>query len=769
MMAAGVLRVSLTLAGLFSCCLSSHVPTSVDLVSNLIKICVDTAIEQVNSERMGKPGGHSAGHKQHHGHHSQTMNSPDNNAHNGHSKGHMDHTEGGHSHEHVRILDRNARIIRQVQENFKKLTGAWPEAIMKDEMLMKEWRKHVTPHCEFMAQSITCESSSRYRTADGTCNNVDHPFWASTMMPQTRFLPPQYEDEINAPRTKSINGRQLPSTRLISNVVHSNTGQSSVYSKKSTNMFMAYGQFLDHDILHTPVLKDDKGKDMKCCPLGNKDDHCFPIPVPLDDPMFRGWCMSFVRSSATPFLNCDPGHREQLNHPTSYIDGSTIYGSNKVHQDELRLHHNGRIKLTPSGHLHSAPEDECILSSPGHHCFQSGDGRRHVTPTLTCLHLLFVKEHNKVADGLRALNPNWDDEHLFQEAKRIVAAELQHITFSEYLPIVLGKEQMERYGLFPTAHGYNNVYDSTVDASTSNAFGAAAFRFGHSEVPGVLAMMARNYSLIKAIPLHTQFNRPDLMFDEDGDENMMRWMANSYHDRNDRRLQDSVRNFLFLKDDGESFDLAAINIQRGRDHGLAPYNTWRKWCGLQTAIHFGDGFGRLVDHDQATRKLLSTVYTHPDDIDLYTGGLSEIRLPGAAVGPTFACIIARQFKKYQSGDRHWYETDHVDTRFTLPQLNEIKKTSLASVLCKNTGTQLTQPSVFLATDDYSNRKLLCNQIPSIDLSLWQEHSEAKIPLFQSPLRPSSFLNPLQSPNTRVFKDVFNKLLQNLRRRMLVKV
>lgn len=233
-----------------------------------------------------------------------------------------------------------------------------------------------------------------------------------------------------------------------------------------------------------------------------------------------------------------------------------------------------------------------------------------MTPTLTSLHLLFVKEHNHVADTLRSLNPRWDDIRIFQEAKRIVAAELQHIAFSEYLPIVIGDRNMDMYGLYPNEHGYNTVYDPTVDASTTSAFGAAAFRFGHSEVPGVLAMMARNYSLVKAIPLHTQFNKPDMMFERHGAENLMRWMTNSYHDRNDRFLRDSVRNFLFLKDDGESFDLAAINIQRGRDHGLPPYNTWRKWCGLQPVLHFGEGVGGMVDHDPTARKLMSEVYRY---------------------------------------------------------------------------------------------------------------------------------------------------------------
>lgn len=88
------------------------------------------------------------------------------------------------------------------------------------------------------------------------------------------------------------------------------------------------------------------------------------------------------------------------------------------------------------------PSDGCNEleeNSKGRYCFESGDTRANENLHLTSMHLLWARHHNYVAEKLQELNPKWDDEKVFQEARRIVGAQLQHIAYNEFLPTILGE------------------------------------------------------------------------------------------------------------------------------------------------------------------------------------------------------------------------------------------------------------------------------------------------------------------------------------------
>ncbi|XP_052074098.1 peroxidase-like protein [Mytilus californianus] len=155
--------------------------------------------------------------------------------------------------------------------------------------------------------------------------------------------------------------------------------------------------------------------------------------------------------------------------------------------------------------------------------------------------------------------------------------------------------------------------------------------------------------------------RDEKLFGVDG---ISRWMTTELGFHADRFIADSMRNKLFETRPGNGFDLAAVDIQRGRDHGIPSYNAFRKFCGLKPAGLINSGPFGLPDHDPEAAKLLSTIYKHPDDIDLMAGGISEINMKDALVGPTFGCLMGLQLMYSRVGDRFFYENEFLPTGFT---------------------------------------------------------------------------------------------------------
>ena len=130
-----------------------------------------------------------------------------------------------------------------------------------------------------------------------------------------------------------------------------------------------------------------------------------------------------------------------MNQNTHWLDGSTIYGSDEDIMDSLRSYESGLL-LTST----DSSGRQLLPVTPGCSngaCFFAGDSRATEQPLLTLMHTLWMREHNRVARQLASLNPTWADETIFQEARRIVIAEIQHITYAEWLPNLLGNKSAQ--------------------------------------------------------------------------------------------------------------------------------------------------------------------------------------------------------------------------------------------------------------------------------------------------------------------------------------
>ena len=219
------------------------------------------------------------------------------------------------------------------------------------------------------------------------------------------------------------------------------------------------------------------------------------------------------------------------------------------------------------------------------------------------MHTIFVREHNRIADFIKTNNPTWTDEKVFQEARRFVSAEMQHITYSEFLPKILHNFFMTFLDLKPKALGYFSGYDTTIKPMIRNAFATAAFRFGHS-------FLRDRFKWGFSFPfLHTQFNNPDLLYPSQGIEKCTGGIYGRQSQGMEEKLTTEVTNKLFKTMTDLGGDLAAFNIQRGRDHGIPPYNDWLEGCyGIRANTFQPEVFGGLLFHGANEAGKLDTAY-----------------------------------------------------------------------------------------------------------------------------------------------------------------
>jgi peroxidase len=429
--------------------------------------------------------------------------------------------------------------------------------------------------------------------------------------------------------------------RMISNVVVGQGDPTIPMPENFSGMMYAWGQFLDHDL----DLAPQDGK------------RAIDIKVPDGDPVFGdGASIAMTRAVV------DEKSGVAINSVTGWLDGSQVYGSTATVAASLR---------GSDGHL--TVENNSLPVVNGQ--FLAGDVRAAENPSLTALQVLFVREHNSQVDRLHDAHPNWGGDKLYQEARAIVTGELANITYSEFLPKLVGHRIDPYTGFQPE-----------VDATISVEFAGAAFRFGHSIVSGDTERIDNNGNVAgpAKIPLRdTFFMAPKDFNASGGADGFLRHLAAEASQTMDVRIVEDLRNFL--KDPPVGMDLAAINIQRGRDLGLGTLNETRKALGLKPYTTF-----EQITNDAATVAAMKTAFGTPDNVDLWTGGLAEQHARGSLLGPTFTTIIADQFERLRDGDPFYFENalDPADVRM-------VQNTTLSDIITRNTDATNMQADVFM--------------------------------------------------------------------------
>ena len=235
----------------------------------------------------------------------------------------------------------------------------------------------------------------------------------------------------------------------------------------------------------------------------------------------------------------------------------------------------------------------------------------------------------------------------FQRARRVVWAELQNIVYGQFLQILLGDAVMQQQNLtFDLGH----QYDQNMNPGIRNSFATAAFRFGHSGLPTHFETRSVTTGQISVHNLQDHFFNLRLYYSNDaqGMEDILHGMLYQGAKSIDRFITQDVNKFLFANVNGLGQDLAARNIQRGREHGLPEYNAYREFCGMPRVCTWNRPPAEIGAPQWL---LLKTMYTSPSDIDLFAAGLAERPHAGGVVGRTFSCILAKQFHQLKFGDR----------------------------------------------------------------------------------------------------------------------
>jgi len=483
-----------------------------------------------------------------------------------------------------------------------------------------------------------------FRPIGGSGNNLQNPNLDPVpSAPEIALAPLNFA----GPNDGLITG---PNPRTISNAISGGTGANGQNAETTDPTLSAwlyvFGQFVDHDL------------DLEDTPLTTAD---ISIVVPKDPVFPPNTVIQMTRDVRNPKTNTI------INTTAGYLDLSQLYGSDKDTAESLRKR-DGTLRTSPDGQALPVINDQ----------FVTGDPRVMENPELSAITILFMREHNFWVSRLKAQNPTWTGDQLYNMAKAITTAEYQNIVYQEFVPALIGPV----LGQYP---GYN----PTVNAQVSQEFSTAAFRVGHSQVSGTQEGIDVNGKTTFTQSLAVAFTNTPETDEANGINDLLRALGTDFSQATDVYAVPELRNLLIaglVGGEVDKLDLIAIDIQRERDVGLASLNQTRIALGMRPYRSFAD-----LTSDRVLQAAFQRVYGSIDQVDLFMGGLAEAHAPGAAVGPTFQAILAKQFQALRVGDRFFWARQGFDRSTALM----IASTKLSDLIKRDAATPNVQKSVFI--------------------------------------------------------------------------
>ncbi|MFC0112828.1 peroxidase family protein [Kibdelosporangium aridum] len=569
-----------------------------------------------------------------------------------------------------------------------------------------------------------------YQSLDGSGNNRAHPDWGKAGGAYLRVGPAHYTDGIGAP----FGG---PNARYISNRVFNDAGQRLSSRRGVSQWATAWGQFVDHTF---GLRVGDPSAPPGGIPYDQKDPlESFPSGLDV---------VPFGRSKPIDGTGVDKP-REQVNALGSYIDAFAVYGT----ADRLEWMREGPVDgnmannsaklLMPGGNLPRRDARGDISTAPGAddgagrmrgNGMVAGDGRANENTGLLAVQTLFAREHNRIVDRLPKSLP---EEVKFQIARRVVIATQQYITYNEFLP-TLGVHLKPYHG-----------YKPDVNATLGNEFATVGYRGAHSMIhddirlkvpasrytPAQLDALRTKGAVVKLVgdtveltmtAAEAPFN-PDL-FEELRLGPVLQGLGRYPAAASDEQMGELIRSIPFsVPGTTIIFDITAVDIERGRDHGMPTYQQLRATYGLSPKTSFqaitGEAtesfpadpeldpgneindpdsldFIRLRDKNgrevpagseeavtgerrTTTAARLKALYGDVARLDAFVGMVAEPKAPGREFGELQTAIWQKQFEDLRDGDRFFYGNDPVLTMIKHKYGIDYRQ-NLGDVIARNT-------------------------------------------------------------------------------------
>ncbi|KAJ8731721.1 hypothetical protein PYW08_014451 [Mythimna loreyi] len=561
-----------------------------------------------------------------------------------------------------------------------------------------------------------------WQRVDGSCNNLKYPSRGTHRTPTIRLLPLDFSPN-NEPR-KAADGGDLELARRLRTQLLSSGEVSNMKLTQLVAYFLLFS-LGDINSIHDPL--NYLMNITNCCtPEGKKDYRCTPLEIPPDDPVHRFSgirCYNLTRPQSFQTYGCLDNNTDfvRIVFQTPIYDLSNVYNLMPGFIDRIRSFKNGMLKIEKGENGYLFPESDpdstlCLLNQRPRetrcHKYLSNNG---IGTNL--LSVLFYRQHNKLAEDLHKLNPSWNDERLFFTARNINIAIFLQIFIYELMPIVLGRRNLIRDGIISREEGFRDLYDEDIPPQTTDEY-AYSYRWFHTIQETNMKLYDSDGSFLRTFPMVNLTTRTGFLA---VGENIVHITQGGF------RQESAGFDYTIDIDMGDrtlggsqlATDVGASDLAKGRYFGFPPYITYKELFENRSYESFSD-----LEDSFSPERLYRVMQTHksPENIDLLGGMWAEKHVKGGMVPETLYSIVVEQLKRTMASDRYWYESSNRPHAFNKKQLKEIRKVSIAGLLCC-VGDHVTeiQPKAFY-TISSKNPLVKCgsSKIGKLDLSPWKE-------------------------------------------------